>query len=191
MSPSKEKDKVEFRSHDQGARIVVEPKRTRMNPDSGEMSYTEGKTIEFAAGPGGVGVFFADADEAAFLRDYDGPVSVAEVEEFVAAPNAESTLEAIVEAAVDGDADTVTDIYLAERSGDSRPEVLKAAAKALEKLDADEPPPPATPIHEVQRHRDSSVSGGPDAVAPYGKDPAEVQAEAEAADAKAAKAKKK
>lgn len=76
-----------------------------------------------------------------------------------APPDPAGTIDEIIEAAVDGDADKIASLLVTERHSHSRPEVLAAARKALEKIDGDFPPVPSRPQHEVPRVRREPATG--------------------------------
>lgn len=160
----KEAKAVEFISRDQNLRLVREPKRNQMNPQTGEISVTPGVSYEFE--PNGVLVVDpSDSEALDFLRSHSlcGSMFVEKGNEPDRPPDASEILNEIVDAAVAKDADKLVEIYLAERSSNSRPEVLGAAARAIEKLDGDVPAAPPTPAHQLERFRDPSVETAPEA----------------------------
>lgn len=59
----------------------------------------------------------------------------------------------IVELALDGKTDQIADILVAERSSYSRPDVIAACEKALNKAGEQAPPLPQVPEHELERVR--------------------------------------
>lgn len=164
---TKTKESVDFVSRDQNLRLVVEPKLNQLDPQTGNIHQTPGKHVEFNKGVYSVDP--KDSETLKFLREHSGFEASPADNSFVERGNepdrpvdASAVLEAIVDAAVKGDEDRLAELYLAEQSSHSRPEVLKAAARAIDQLGADKPDPPPTPVHEMQRVRDPSIQTDPE-----------------------------
>lgn len=144
-------------------RLVLEPRR-RIIHEGGIAEVTDGKHVEFTNGRFSTN----DSDLIKALRnhplkDAGSGVSGNFVEEGKEPgrplPETSDVLTDIVKATADKDGDRLAEIYVAERSSHSRPEVLAAAAAGLEEVGDDVPDPPETPLHEQERVRPEGIAG--------------------------------
>lgn len=149
-----------FVSQDRNLRLVKDPKLAQLDPQTGQIHQTPGNAFEF--GNGVLRVDRDDSDALEYLRNHDNYGVLFRERTDADGPEV-SVLDKILDAALDGDVESLKAIYVSERSGESRQEVLAAAAKAIEKLEGDVPQPPETPAHELTRYRDPSVEVSPDA----------------------------
>jgi hypothetical protein len=168
---------VVFVSKDQNLRLVKDPADERLAKD-GRRVPVPGKTFEFKKGE--LVVDASDSEALEFLRGHDANGSNPNASDasetlFVergnepdrpASGDASDVLRKVVDLAVARDADGLADVYLAERSSQSRPEVLAAIEEAIEKLDGEVPAPPQAPEHEVERVRAQPAVGDTPGVQP-------------------------
>lgn len=155
-----ERSEGRFISTDQNLRLVQIPGRNVLNPATGVLEPVPGKAIEFRNG-----LVDADSEDAAWLREHDEfNVLFFEQGNEPRRPDDPSVvLEAIVDATAAGNADELETLYVEERASLSRPEVLRAAARGLERVAGEDavPAPPATPVHQLERVRDASIETHP------------------------------
>jgi hypothetical protein len=147
----------QFVSGDNNLGLVRKPTTRRMN-ERGEWETAHGIKYEFRGG-----VLNVDSDQdvidgvsaADWLRDHEqfNRLFWERGNEPGRVPDSTGLLEQVVELAVDGDADKLAEIYVAERNTHSRRDVLKAIEAAIEKLDGEQPEPDPIPDHQLERTR--------------------------------------
>lgn len=144
---------------------IVKIKTTRRMSESGEWDERPGQTLTFSEGQFRCD---KDSDEYRFLHEHpsngsndgasrslfyeigDEPPSLAETNEL---------LRKVLDLALDGELEALADLLVAERSSESRPEVIAAIEKAIEKSGGELPPLPETPEHEITRVRREPAVG--------------------------------
>jgi hypothetical protein len=148
---------VTFHSPTDSLTLVRTPANRRMN-DQGQWDTIPGSRITFSSGR----FETSDAGELSFLRGHDQLNRLffehgAEVGR--ASDSAGAMVAYIVDLAIEGQAHTIADILVAERNAFSRPEVLAACEKALERIGAMVPAAPAPPEHQLERVRQVPATG--------------------------------
>lgn len=142
---------VTFHSPTDNLALVITPANRKMN-DQGLWDTIPGKKVQFRNGR----FETADSAELGFLRNHPelGRLFHEHGAERGRQSDSSSAMVAyIVELAIEGQADTIADILVAERNSFSRPEVLAACEKALERIGAMVPAPPPPPEHQLERVR--------------------------------------
>lgn len=157
---------VIFHSGSSNLTVVREVSRRRPIGEGNEFDVTPGRRYEFVDGT----YVARTQDDADWLRNYESFGQLYYEPESDSAPRAadSSGLQVeIIKAALGGDRDTISDILVAERSGESRPAVLTACEAALIQMGGgDLPAKPDTPLHEVQRVRVGPTAGVTPGVSP-------------------------
>lgn len=157
---------VVFHSGASNYTIVRKPERRRQLGESNEFEAVAGQRYEFVDG-----VYAAKTqDDVDWLRAQSDSYGTFYWEpESANAPRVadSSGLQAeIMKAALAGDRDTISDILIAERSGESRPAVLVACETALIQMGQELPAKPDSPLHEAQRVRMGPTAGVTPGVSP-------------------------
>lgn len=150
-------EEVTFHSEAGNYRVVMEPMRRHRVGESNEVEVVGGKDIQFYDG-----VYTTkDPEEIAFLREYESNGRFYwELGSSADTPgDARGLIREIVKKGYEGDFARVAEILVAERTAQSRPDVLAACEAVLEGADQQLPPKPETPLHEVQRLRVGPAAG--------------------------------
>lgn len=159
-----EEQGVVFHSEASNYRIVREPSRRKQIGEGSDFEIRDGKIYQFYDGV----LRVTDSDDIEWLRDYESNGRYYfEVDD----PNRRATETAalqteVMEKALEGDFDRIADILVAERHALSRPEIITACTAALNAGDQDQPEPPQTPLHEIQRVRTGPTAGVTPGVSP-------------------------
>lgn len=153
--------------------LVKTPRRRIRDEETGEFYTKPGERFEFVdSGDGQMGrLAVTDPEDVEWLKNHrlfeatghpDGHfVELGNEPGRVPSSSEDGTLDAIVDAIAEKDGDKLAALYVSERHSQSRPEVLAAAKRGLEKLDEDVPPPPDPPLHELFVQRAGGVEHYP------------------------------
>jgi hypothetical protein len=156
---------VVFASGASNYSVTRTPPRRHQIGETNEFETTPARRYEFVNG-----TYVAKTqDDVDWLRGYESFGTYYWEPESANAPRAadSSGLQAeIIKAALAGDRDTIADVLVAERSGESRPAVLVACEAALTQMGQALPPKPDTPFHELDRVRMGPTAGVTPGVSP-------------------------
>lgn len=148
---------VTFHSPTDALKLVIKQATRRMN-DQGQWETVPGTAIQFSAGR----YVTSNASELEFLRGHKELNRLYfehGAERGRATDSAGAVVAHVLELALEGQAETIADILLRERNSHSRPEVLAACEKALERIGSLVPPVPAPPEHQLERVRTAPAVG--------------------------------
>lgn len=142
---------VTFHSPTDNLRLVVKAATRKMN-DQGQWETVPGVAIEFRNGR----FTTTDSEQVAFLRQHKeaGRLFHELGAERDAVRDDEAAMVAhILDLALEGQGEAIADILVTERNSYSRPAVLGACEKALDRIGAMVPAIPPPPEHQLERVR--------------------------------------
>lgn len=158
MSDNTQETSTTFVSTCNELALVKEATRRRMVGDRGDYVTIPGSKITFVDGE----LVASDPELIEWLRSHEQYGALFHergAEPDLPGGDVSAEIELIIDLAFDNQYDKIADLLVRERSTLSRPAVIAACEKALNRGGGDVPPLPETPAHELTYQRDPAAGG--------------------------------